>query len=92
VPSKNGHKLAAHTGSGEYSMRVQSADDGRLRLRSVKGSEYDFTLQWAPNLNDGATCPSLFTALSEQLGLTLQPAKNPVQAIVIDRIERPSEN
>jgi bla regulator protein blaR1 len=36
--------------------------------------------------------PSLFAALQEQLGLRLESQKGPVDMIVIDRIERPSEN
>lgn len=61
---------------------------------------YDFTLAWAPELPPGvaernnlppAPGPELFTAVREQLGLRLDSKKGPVQVMVIDHIEKPSE-
>jgi uncharacterized protein (TIGR03435 family) len=39
-----------------------------------------------------SSAPSLFAALEEQLGMRLRAATGPVEAFVIDRVERPSEN
>jgi uncharacterized protein (TIGR03435 family) len=55
---------------------------------------YDITLKWTPDedLASGASGPTLFTALEEQLGLRLIPAKDLVEVIVVDHIERPTGN
>ena len=74
---------------------------GRLVMdqTSLKGT-YNFTLRWTSEQlvsqgagpESGADAPSLFTAIQEQLGLKLLPTKGPVEVIVIDHVERPSEN
>lgn len=57
--------------------------------------KYDFTLEYAPAARAGAedaARPSVFTALEEQLGLKLLPAKEPVEMLVIDSIQQPAAN
>lgn len=60
---------------------------------------YDFQLRWASDDmsstagGDANTAPSIFTALQDTLGLTLQRQKVPVDTIVVDHIDRtPTEN
>jgi uncharacterized protein (TIGR03435 family) len=66
--------------------------------------KYDWTLEWTPDAaiarpegldspppSDG-TGPSLFTAVQEQLGLRLDSIKAPIETIVIDHVDRPTEN
>jgi uncharacterized protein (TIGR03435 family) len=55
---------------------------------------YDIDLKWTPDDQQGTpdAGPTLFTALEEQLGLKLVPSKGPVDVIVVDHIERPTEN
>ena len=54
--------------------------------------EYDFSLEWAQNVEAEKDYPSLFTALQEQLGLRLESTRGPAEVIVIDSIEKPTEN
>jgi bla regulator protein BlaR1 len=55
---------------------------------------YEIDLKWTPGLPaaDDLTGPSLTTAIEEQLGLKLQSGKGPVSMLMVEHIERPSEN
>jgi uncharacterized protein (TIGR03435 family) len=54
---------------------------------------YDITLKYAPQSDPNSSLPSIFTAIQEQLGLKLEPAKVPVDYLIIDHVDRvPTEN
>jgi uncharacterized protein (TIGR03435 family) len=68
---------------------------------------FDFNLTWTPdqmpNVQAGppppnapppppADAPSIYTALQEQLGLKLDSTRGPVEILVIDRADHPTEN
>jgi uncharacterized protein (TIGR03435 family) len=58
---------------------------------------YDFKLDWtsdpgASPVHPDDTGPSIFSALTDQLGLSLKSTKGPVQVYVVEKIEHPSEN
>jgi uncharacterized protein (TIGR03435 family) len=52
---------------------------------------YKIDLTWAPD-DPTADGPSIFTAIQEQLGLKLESTRGPVQVLVIEHAEKPSEN
>lgn len=55
---------------------------------------YDFTLEWSNPLAGASesAAPYIFRALPEQLGLRLEPRRLPMDVLVIDRAELPTEN
>jgi uncharacterized protein (TIGR03435 family) len=63
---------------------------------------FDFTVEFTNDRSPGPPSPdapppgprgtSLLNAVREQLGLKLVSSKAPIRTIVIDRVERPSEN
>lgn len=82
------------------------ADLGRplVDRTGIKGT-VDFVLEWAPerrtpthpgadpnSQSDLPTGPSFQEALKEQLGIKLESEKFPIDVLVIDHVEHPSEN
>jgi uncharacterized protein (TIGR03435 family) len=72
--------------------------------RTGLSGRYDLDLEWTPEQlaprPAGApesspidpNGPSIYTAVQEQLGLKLESQKGPVDVVVIDRVERPTED
>lgn len=57
--------------------------------------DYTFVLTYGtsrPTAAGADEAPVIFTAVQEQLGLKLEPARAPIETLVIDHIERPTEN
>ena len=71
--------------------------------RTGLSGRFDYTLAWAPEPTAPAPSdappspldplgPPPLQALRDQLGLKLEAARAPVKILMIDRVERPSEN
>jgi uncharacterized protein (TIGR03435 family) len=67
------------------------AVDRHVTDRTGLTGRYDFRLEYSPAfLEPGGAGPSLFTALTEQLGLTLQAETAKLPVLVIDSVEKPT--
>jgi uncharacterized protein (TIGR03435 family) len=97
----NGRQINAHTAT--MAMLTQSLAQllGRyVRDETGLDGTYDFTVEFepvnapppAPGASNEPARPSIFTALTEQLGLKLESKKGPVPVFVIEKVEKPSEN
>ncbi len=79
--------------------RVIGGDAGNRPIVDHSGFTGYFDIKdltWAPlgNAGDASApdAPSLIGAMEKTLGLKLVPARDPIEVLVIDQIERPSEN
>ncbi|MGH9673505.1 MAG: TIGR03435 family protein, partial [Bryobacteraceae bacterium] len=53
---------------------------------------FDFDLTFSREQTADTTSPSVFTAVQEQLGLKLESIRAPVESLVVEKAEKPSEN
>jgi uncharacterized protein (TIGR03435 family) len=94
-----------NTTMGEFAKAMQYVLDRPVVDQTGLAGRWDFLLKWTPDESqftsmgvkiqpavDNPNAPPLFTAIQEQLGLKLEPEKTPAEVLVIDHVERPSEN
>jgi bla regulator protein blaR1 len=92
---------------GQFARTLTNWVDRLVVDRTGLTGAFDFTLTWMPDpmpqgfdkkIAAGGLAPadpdgaSIFTALQEQLGLTLEAQRSPVDVLVVDRAEHPKEN
>jgi uncharacterized protein (TIGR03435 family) len=91
-----GLHMEAKKGTMEQLARQLSATAGRPVIdRTGLAGYYAYTLDWFPANRvppPDLDAPSMFAALPEQLGLRLESTKGPIEKLVIDHVEKPSEN
>jgi uncharacterized protein (TIGR03435 family) len=77
----------------KFAKAMQNSQDRPVVDKTGLAGKYDFTLKWKTDVAaDEADLVDLFTAVQEQLGLKLSADKGMAKVLVIERLERPSEN
>jgi bla regulator protein blaR1 len=88
------HPVIDRTGlAGKFDLHVNFSPD-QATPRAMPGG--DLTRPLGVGLPDATSeptgLPSVFTAIQEQLGLKLAATRGPTEVLVIDHVQRPSEN
>ena len=106
---KLGNRRSFHLPSAttaRFAETLSSYLDRPVKDRTQLDGLYAFTLDWVPDrvqpmgsiggagaVNDAPSGPSVFVAIQEQLGLKLQPEKDQIEVLVIDKVEKsPTSN
>ncbi len=91
-----------------HMLQMQILEQPVVDQTGLGSGRYDFVLKWtpdptqsqiagpapaaAPAVDPADAPPDIFAAFQQQLGLKLENTKAPVDVMVIDRLEKPSDN
>jgi len=86
-----GHLTGGWITTAMLSTMLSSATERVVVDRTGLDGRFDVELEWSPD-QAATDKPSIFAAVQEQLGLKLEPDRGPVEVVVIDHVERPTED
>ena len=90
IESAGGHYSAAGLTMNNFMIFLSSTVERVVIDRTGLQGAYDVDFDWSSE--PGSDKPSIFTSLQEQLGLKLESTRGPVDVLVIDHIERPTQD
>jgi uncharacterized protein (TIGR03435 family) len=64
----------------------------RTHLSGLFSFQMFYASEGSPDVAGEPNAPAFTTALQEQLGLTLESTRGPVDVLVVDSIQQPTEN
>jgi uncharacterized protein (TIGR03435 family) len=79
------------TSTAELVMSLSSMLEAPVVDKTNISGGHDFMVAWESLHNDDQP-PSIFTVIEEQFGLKLESQKVPLKILVIDHVEKPTEN
>jgi uncharacterized protein (TIGR03435 family) len=96
---RQGYDFIAHSCSMDQLVRMLTSQFGRPVIdKTGLTGNYDFVLKYKRrwdrdrDADDLDPTPPMDRALQEELGLKVEAAQGPVKVLVIDHVEKPSEN
>ncbi len=93
--SQNNNGISHMTGTsqtmGNFADFLARHLDRPVIDRTGVSGKYDIKMDWSKEGID-SNLPTLFSALQEQLGLRLESTKGPVEILVVDSVDKQSEN
>jgi uncharacterized protein (TIGR03435 family) len=100
-----GQMIGTKTTTANLSLMLSRQLDRPVLDHTGLTGKYNFRFEWTPEAGPcsvpntppeiapvPSNAPSIFTALQETLGLRLESIRGPVDSLVIDHADRPSEN
>jgi bla regulator protein blaR1 len=85
-----------HVTMARFAELLTAQTDRPVIDRTGISGAFEISLHWAaddsPERSDSASEPSIYTAVQEQLGIKLEPLRGPLDYLLVQHVDKPSQN